>query len=253
MTTPTPERDRWDDEAERLLPCDSDAHDVNCCPRCDFSSDVAAALRSTATTARQEALTAFADYHSREETMADAMDYREAAKFHEAVRKSVAEYLLNPSTEGTNNERDADNYNEAAAADRLAAMIAHLFAGYDIPDLPEKETEIAAILALGLSSTQIRAKLAALRSAAEFFQSGGDWGKWKAWLVNGPEHRAYGIDAARAITKAQAALDAALADQPATQAPTKKLVYDKQSRRIEAVPLDDPRAGVDLEEPTGPF
>ena len=49
-----------------------------------------------------------------------------------------------------------------------------------------------------------------LKVAAAPFQSGGDWGKWKAWLTEGAPTREDGIQAARQITKWQVALDSSL-------------------------------------------
>ena len=47
--------------------------------------------------------------------------------------------------------------------------------------------------------------------AAKPFRSGAQWGKWKAWLVNGAPSRDKGIAAARQIVKLQMAVDEALA------------------------------------------
>lgn len=43
--------------------------------------------------------------------------------------------------------------------------------------------------------------------AASAFRSGGEWGRWKAWLVAGAPSREMGLEAARRITAAQATLD----------------------------------------------
>lgn len=55
-----------------------------------------------------------------------------------------------------------------------------------------------------------------LREALEPFASGGEWGKWKAWLVEGAPTREEGIAAARMLTRLQVKADAVLAHAPAS-------------------------------------
>ena len=59
-----------------------------------------------------------------------------------------------------------------------------------------------------------------IRAAAPF-ASGGAWGKWKAWRVEGAElcgnAREDGLSSAAQITRWQATLDAALASRPAPE------------------------------------
>lgn len=57
-------------------------------------------------------------------------------------------------------------------------------------------------------------RLARVEEALRPFTSGGNWGKWKAWLVEGARHLgkvSEGLDAAQAITRWQCQVDEAVA------------------------------------------
>ena len=59
----------------------------------------------------------------------------------------------------------------------------------------------------------LRARVERVEGAARPFASGGEWGKWKAWLVEGArvlDKLSEGLDGAQAITRWQVRVDAAL-------------------------------------------
>lgn len=60
------------------------------------------------------------------------------------------------------------------------------------------------------------AQATAYRAALTPFASGGEWGRVKAWIVNGAPDRDTGIAAAAAITRWQTAVDVALSAPPET-------------------------------------
>ncbi len=60
-------------------------------------------------------------------------------------------------------------------------------------------------------SNSLEQQVARLREALGAFSSGGEWGKWLAWLVNGAPTRQEGIEAAKIIVHCQCCVDKVLA------------------------------------------
>ncbi len=71
------------------------------------------------------------------------------------------------------------------------------------------------------SATSIRlaAESAQLRQALKPFASGGDWGSWFSWLINGAPDRAEGKAAAKQIVRWQVAADEAISRARASGIP----------------------------------
>lgn len=58
-------------------------------------------------------------------------------------------------------------------------------------------------------------RIITLENALRPFCSGSEWGKWKAWLVNGAPDREQGIEAAKKIVRLNMMADSAIANSSA--------------------------------------